>query len=167
MLILLEQLGTGSLGEVTFAEKVEVTEETAKYDQVRVHRENNENELDTNNTDLSKKEADELFSLCQDIQNLVDGSDNVLKDVTDTTIDKLINEIPEEVTRNAAFNGDIIDIEQFLEDDNSCGESMIYTSEDSDTDSSSFLEDESSSYSEDLSSLDDVFLELFPSLASV
>lgn len=164
LLVLLEQLGTGDLGEITFTEKVEITKKS-KHDQTGVHRENNENELNTNNTGLSTEETDELFSLCKDIQNLVDGSNDNMNDITDTSLDKLINEIPEEVAKTApSLNCDIIDIDYFLEDDSPCNSSSISaTSEESDSDLSSFLEDELSSHAK----MDDTIFELFPSLAAV
>jgi len=162
LLDLLEQIGTGSLGEITITEKTAVTQE-AKLSESEIYRETIEDGLSSNNTNLSSQEADELFSLCRDIQELVDGSDNTLKELSDDNVNvvSLLQEIPEEVTK-VSSKKDFIDIDSFFKTTEiSCSNSS--TSEDCDL--NALLEDEVSYSSKN--PWDDDFLDLFPSLASV
>lgn len=155
LLNLLERIGTGSSSQVSLTEKVDVTEELNCIKQKsEIDTDTSTNELDASNPELSAEDAAELFSLCQEIQDLVDGPCNTI-DNSDINAISLISELPEEVTNSGKTPN------KFNTSDDLSSEILKLLDTDSGVSS-----DEDMDFSPS-SPLDDNFLDLFPTLSSV
>ena len=157
LLTLLERIGTGSSSQVLVTEEVDSSKIKQQYTQ-------QENEVDTNavangpcsnNTDMSIEDA-ELFSLCKEIQDLVDGPSNCLND-KDLDVVSLISSpgensstaIPNNKTRDISSSDPLSELFNILDSDSGFGS-----------------EDDNNDFS-NAGSIEDDLLDLFPDLASV
>ena len=156
LLDVLEQIGAGDCGEVSVAEEVDVPKEQQKQQQEgEIDTDSVTYESDTNHSDLSPDDTAELFSLCQEIQNLVDDGPNNNLNETDLSVISMISEIPDEVAKSQTSKDEcsedksnILDFLNVLDSDSGFG-----SEDDSDFSSTK--------------SIDNDFLDLFPSLSSI
>lgn len=156
LLDILERIGTGSSGQVSLTEEIDSSEEQQCLQQENtVDTTATSNEPHTDNPELSTEDTAELFSLCQEIQDLVDGPGNTI-DETDLDVVSLISELPAEVSKTVQKSNQTFKPSDEL--------SEIFSLLDSDSGFGS--EDERTDFSPS-NTIDDDFLDLFPILSSV
>lgn len=152
LLDVLERIGAGGSGEISIAEEVDVPKEQQEQQyENKIDTDSLTYESDTHNSDLSPDDTAELFSLCQEIQNLVDdGPRNDLNE-TDLNVISIISDIPDEVTKTQPSKN------EYSEDKSNVFDLLNVLDSDS-----GFSSDDDSDFS-----TDNNFLDLFPSLSSV
>lgn len=157
LLDILERIGAGSSGQVSLTEEIDSSKEQQCLQQEsEVDTTIASNEPHTDNPELSTEDTAELFSLCQEIQDLVDGPGNTINE-TDLDVVSLISELPVEVSKTVQKP-----INQTIKPSDELSE--IFSLLDSDSGFGS--DDERTDFSPS-NAIDDDFLDLFPILSSV
>ena len=163
LLTLLERIGAGSGCQVLVTEKVD---STIKQQQQCVTQQEDKVDTDvvangpcSDNTKLSIEDA-ELFSLCKEIQDLVDGPSNTLTNKDIDVVSLLSSTSPGKITSNVITNNKTQDTTNTTDP-----LSEIFNLLDSDSGFGSEA-DNNNDFS-NASTIEDDLLDLFPDLASV
>ena len=162
LLTLLERIGAGSGCQVLVTEKVDSTikqqQQCVTQQEDKVDTDVVANEPCSDNTKLSIEDA-ELFSLCKEIQDLVDGPSNTWTNKDIDVVSLLSSTSPGEITSNVITNNKTQDTTNITDP-----LSEIFNLLDSD---SGFVSEADNNDFSNASSIEDDLLDRFPDLASV
>lgn len=160
LLTLLERIGSGSGSQVLVTEEVDstISQQQCTQQKDKVDTDVVANGPCSDNTELSIEDA-ELFSLCKEIQDLVDGPSNTLTKKDLDVVSLISSTSPGEISSNIITNNKTQDISNTTDP-----LSEIFNMLDSD---SGFGSEADSNDFSNASSIEDDLLDLFPDLASV
>ena len=157
---LLEQLGAGISSQVTSTEKVAVSQKSEEQPKNEIDRTTITAESSSDNSELSTEEdTAELFSLCKEIQDLVDGPNNAIEDSDFDFLTAVTSVSDKSITTKQKLSVKEIDTDIM--------ELFDYPADKISTDDndSGFSSEEDTSFP--YKSNEDDFLDLFPMLSSV
>lgn len=160
LLTLLERIGSGSGSQVLVTEEVDstISQQQCTQQKDKVDTDVVANGPCSDNTELSIEDA-ELFSLCKEIQDLVDGPSNTLTKKDLDVVSLISSTSPGEISSNIITNNKTQDISNTTDP-----LSEIFNMLDSD---SGFGSEADGNDFPNASSIEDDLLDLFPDLASV
>ena len=160
LLTLLERIGSGSGSQVLVTEEVDstISQQQCTQQKDKVDTDVVANGPCSDNTELSIEDA-ELFSLCKEIQDLVDGPSNTLTKKDLDVVSLISSTSLGEISSNIITNNKTQDISNTTDP-----LSEIFNMLDSD---SGFGSEADSNDFSNASSIEDDLLDLFPDLASV